>query len=269
MNVPLIANHLQYGAMVRRRNYSFLVIRAKSTTRSALRPRGLVMLGLVPMAAAVLSACGSSTAASTTTTAAPAGSSAAAAPTGSSAPGGTVSGLDLSKLGSLTNYTGTMTDNGTSISVSVNSPTNWQETLGNIPTLHIDGFSYGKSINAQGQPVWYKNADSPDEYQQSPYPGAVAQFSGFTKVGGASIVRGAACTVAGVTGHTWTIKSPTTGTLTEGESACVADQSGALLSLGTSASGSAVPSNGFAYTYTMDTVGGVPVTPVPSPVQAG
>jgi hypothetical protein len=246
-----------------------LMIRVGSTTRALLRPRGLAMLGMVTMGAAVLSACGSSTRASTTSTTATGGSSTTAAPTGSSVPSGTVSGLDLSKLGSLTNYTGTMTDNGESISVSVNSPTNWQETLGNIPTLHIDGFSYGKSINAQGQSVWYKNADSPDEYQQSPYPGAVAQFSGFTKVGGASIVRGAACTVAGVTGHTWTIKSPTTGTLTERESACVADQSGALLSLSTSASGSAVPSNGFAYTYTMDTVGGVPATPVPSPVQGG
>jgi hypothetical protein len=226
------------------------------------------LIGPVALAAVALAACGSSTAVSaTSSTGSSTGSTGTSAPSGSG-PTGTVSGLDLSKLGSLTNYAGTMTDNGTSISVSVHSPTDWQETLGSSPALHIDGFSYGKSINAQGQLVWYKNADNSQAYQSSPYPGAAAQFADLTKVGGATIVRGAACSVAGISGHTWTIKSPNDVAASSAASACVADQSGALLSLGSGVSGSAVPTGGLSFTYTMTSVGGVPVIPLPSPVQS-
>lgn len=225
------------------------------------------LIGPVAVAAAALAACGSSTAVSATSSTGSTGSTATSASSGSG-PTGTVSGLDLSKLGSLTNYAGTMTDSGTSISVSVHSPTDWQETLGSSPALHIDGFSYGKSINAQGQPVWYKSADDSQAYQSSPYPGAAAQFAGLTKVAGATIVRGAACSVAGISGHTWTIKSPNDVAASSAASACVADQSGALLSLGSGISGSAVPTGGLSFTYTMTSVGGVAVIPVPSPVQS-
>lgn len=219
--------------------------------------------------AVALAACGSSTPAAVTSTSAGSGGTTGSGGTAATAPSGGSSGLDVAKLGTLTNYTGTMTDNGASIAVTVHSPTNWQESLGTIPTFHIDGASYVKSINAQGQPVWYKNADPPTAYQQSPYPGAVQQFVGFTKVAGATIVRGASCTVAGTGGHLWTITSPRNPVLREGESACVADQSGALLSLNTTGGGSAAPASGLSYSFTMTTVGSVPPFAVPAPVAAG
>lgn len=219
-------------------------------------------------AAVGLMACGSSGPATSPVTKA-AGAATTSASAGA-ATNGASSGLDLSKLGSFTSYTGTMTDNGEVISVRVHSPADWQETLGKTPpSLYIDGSAYGRSLNAQGQPVWYRNTAPPQVYEQSPYPGAAQQFAGMTKVYGVTVVRGAPCTVAGVSGHTWTIKSRSSGMLAEGESACVADQSGALLSLNTSASGSDVPASGLSYSYTMTSVGGVPSIPVPSPVQAG
>lgn len=237
-------------------------------SRRSRHGRGWV-IGFLGIATVGLAACGSSgaaagpsTSASHTTTA---GSGSTGTTTGS---GGSPSGLDLAKLGSLTDYSATMTDNGTTLSYTVHSPTDWELSVG-TPIVYVGGFSYTKSVNAQGQPVWYKSADSPGGYQQTAYPGAVAQFTGFTKVAGATIVKGAACTAAGVAGHTWSIKSPSNSTVTEQESACVADQSGALLTLTTGASGSAVPSNGFAYSMTVTSIGNVATIPVPSPVQAG
>lgn len=161
-----------------------------------------------------------------------------------------------------------MTDNGVSISARVHSPTDWEMALGRLPTFHIGGYSYGKGVNAQGSVVWYKSTDSPQAYQHSPYPGAAAQFAGFANVGGATIVRSAPCSVAGIAGHIWTIGSPARSTLSEGESACVADRSGALLSLTTSARGSAFPKRGLSYSFRMTSVGAIAVIPVPSPVQS-
>ena len=224
---------------------------------------GIATVGLVACGSSGATAGPSSTSASHTTAA---GSGSTGTTTGS---GGPPSGLDLAKLGSLTDYSATMTDNGTTLSYSAHSPTDWEFGTGSTPILHVDGFSYTKSVNAQGQPVWYKTADNPGAYQHTAYPGAVAQFIGFTKATGVTVVRGAPCSAAGVAGHAWSVRSPSNSTLTEQETACVADQSGALLSLGTGASGSAVPSSGFSYSVTVTSIGNVATIPVPSPVQAG
>ncbi len=216
----------------------------------------------------MLAACGTSAVSAQTGAAAPRGPARAGATTGPAA-GATKAGLDLAELGSLTDYAGTMTDNGATISVEVHSATDWSESTGGTPMLHIGGVVYVKTVSPTGQPAWAHTPDPASAYQQSPYPGAVGQFSGFTKVADATVTKGAACAAAGVPGHTWTIASPHTSVLSERESACVADASGALLSLTTGANGTAVPASGFAYSFTITQVGGVPAIAVPSPLLAG
>ncbi len=146
--------------------------------------------------------------------------------------GGSPSGIDLAKLGSLTDYSATMTDNGTTLSNSAHSPTDWELGTGSAPILHVDGFTYTKTVNPRGSRSGARPPTARAITSTPRTPGAVAQFIGFTKAAGVTVVRGAPCSAAGVAGHMWSIKSPSNSTLTEQESACVADQSGALLSLG-------------------------------------
>ena len=132
--------------------------------------------------------------------------------------------------------------------------------------LHINGSSYAK-VGA----TWYKNSDSPQAYAQSAYPGAAMQFSGFTRVSGATTRRGGVCTESGLPGHTWTIASPTgAAALTELASACIADGTGALLALSVGAHSSSIPGSTHSLTdsLTITSVGSVALIPVPSPVQS-
>ncbi|HUY61841.1 MAG TPA: hypothetical protein VMW49_08185, partial [Candidatus Dormibacteraeota bacterium] len=171
-------------------------------------------------AACGLAACGAASQPITGASAAP-GAPTAAASAGTEAGG--ASTIDRAKLGSLTNYAYTLTVNGVTFSGRVHSPTDWESTAPFV-VLHINGSSYAK-VGA----TWYKNSDSPQAYAQSAYPGAAMQFSGFTRVSGATTRRGGVCTESGLPGHTWTIASPTgAAALTELASACIADGTGAL-----------------------------------------
>lgn len=175
-------------------------------------------------------------------------------------------GLDLTKLGSLTNYSYTFTDNGVVITGSVHSPTDWR-TNQPLVVLHIDGFTYGKFGS-----VWYKNTDAALSYEQSAYPGAVNQFFGFLRIAGATTTRGSSCTEAGVAGHIWTIKTGAAGSsvLSELASACVADRSGVLLSAAFGAKGSSIPnaSKSLSDSFTVNSIGTVGTIAVPSPVHS-
>lgn len=228
--------------------------------------RAVATIACAGAATVGLAACGSSAATSGTRTGSSTQSDGSTATTSGRT---TTSGLDLAALGSLTDYAGRMTDNGATISVEVHSPTDWSESTGGFPILHVDGTTYVRTVGPSGRPGWVHSPDTASSYRQSPYPGVATQFADFTKVADATITKGAPCAVAGVAGHTWTIASPHTAVLSEQESACVADGSGALLSLTTGASGSAVPANGFAYSFTVTEVGGVPALAVPSPLLAG
>ncbi len=221
-------------------------------------------LGVTVAVGAVLSACGGSGSASgiptqptkstrpTTSTTAPASR--------------TSTKLDLSRLGSLSDYTFTFRDNGLVITGAVHSPTDWR-TDQPLVVLHIGGFTYGKL-----GPYWYKNKDSSASYEESAYPGTVTGFESFLAIAGATMARGVQCREAGLVGHTWTIKTPKAakGILSETASACVSDKSGALLAASFGASGSALPraSQGIAYSFTVDSIGTVAPIDVPSPVHS-
>lgn len=136
--------------------------------------------------------------------------------------------------------------------------------------LHVYGRAYFRTTNTPGGTLWYENPEAADSYLNSPYPGAVSNFTGFAKTSGANITRGGACKVAGVAGRSWTITSPATSTLTKQETACVAGASGVLLSLRTTASGTAVPSGTFYYRFTINQIGNVSAIKTPAPLhQAG
>ena len=179
---------------------------------------------------------------------------------------GTSSRLDLSKLGSLSDYTFTFRDNGLVITGAVHSPTDWR-TDQPLVVLHIAGFTYGKL-----GPYWYKNKDNPASYEESAYPATVSGFEGFLSIAGARLTKGPPCRQAGLAGHTWTIKTPkaASGILSETASACVADKSGALLEASFGAKGSAVPGalKGIGYSFTVDSIGTVARIAVPSPVHS-
>lgn len=187
---------------------------------------------------------------------------------------GTVAALNPSALGSLKNYSATSMDNGVIIVVSVHSPTNWQESIGGTTgglsvggttMLHIKNRAYveGSPKPNETQPVWYENPEAAGAYANSPYPGAVSNFLEFAKTANVTITRQKRCAVAGVVGQVWTISAPATKALKERESACIADRSGVLLRLRTTASGSAVPGGSVLYTFVIDQIGGTPAITVP------
>ena len=230
-----------------------------------LRPRtlghGSVLLFLAALTGWGLAACGAAGPATTGASTAPRTPTPAA-----SAGAGGAATLDLAKLGSLTNFAYTQTINGVTFSGQVHSSTDWEATAPFV-VRHVDGSSYAKLGH-----TWYQGHDAPQAYAQSPYPGAVAQFAGFTRVYGATTRRGGACTAAGIPGHTWTIASPSNAAaiLTELASACVADASGALLTLSVGASSSAIPgaTHSLSDSLVITAVGSVAWIPVPTPVQS-
>jgi hypothetical protein len=251
-----------------------------------------VAVGIVAVAAALaLTACGSSgpssasgtatgrsagssggttatTAATTATTAAVSSSTRAPTPHATSVPG--ASALPTkAQLGSLTNYTFAFTDNASAIDGKVHSPTDFQTTQPAV-VLHISGSTYTKLGS-----TWYKTSQPANQahqgYATSPYPGAIENFLGLLKVSGVAVTKGAPCTEAGQSGTTFTIgsKELNSSVLSELGTACIADHGGALLSwaLGAQGSGVATSTHSASYSFTIDSIGGVPAIPVPSPVK--
>ncbi len=220
----------------------------------------------------ILSKCASCLAVAMASTAVTAGctngSGGSSGPSGSSssfdggAAGGSIPGtpLTLAGLESPTNYAftlvipSTLADGGSTTQMtSVDSPSDWEEQLGNLPVeIHISGFVYVKLGSA-----WSKNPDPPDSYQHGALPGFAEQFFGMASNPSATVTSAGPCTVAGTNGHTWNVAPK--GSTTVLASACVADQGGAMLS---SSIGASDPQ-----TFTMTAIGTVAPIPVPSPIQ--
>lgn len=225
-----------------------------------LRP--IALLANVAAAAVLVAACGSSSSGSAHSTNSPA--PAATSSTTTRAPSG---GLNFTALGSLTNYEAEMTTGAQTYKVVVSSPTNWSQNLNNLAMIHVNGSVYSGLESSAGIP-WTVKKDPANAYATSPYPGAVGQFTNMRKVTDVAITKGGACTVAGVAGHQWKIASPQTSAAAVTDVACVADSSGALLSLNSQLHG-AVPGGGAGYSFAITRIGGVAPLSAPSKVSAG
>ncbi len=143
-------------------------------------------------------------------------------------------GLALAKLGVLTNYTSTITDNGQfTETFRVHSPSDWEVFEGKPTPLSVNvgGFTYLDVPSVSGTTLtysWQRSATT-QSYAQSPYPNYAAGFAALTHVAGAKLVRAGACIQAGIAGHLWHFAAAAPGAVYPHVSACIADQSGALL----------------------------------------
>jgi len=178
----------------------------------------------------MLAACGSTPSA----TSPPGGSASPSRPATSNAAAGARDGLDLAKLGVLTNYSATTTDNGQFIQTyRVYSPSDWEVFEGKPTPLsvNVSGFTYLDVPDVTGTAVTYtwQRSGSAQPYAQSPYPSYAAGFAALTHVTGAKLVRAGACSQAGIAGHLWHFAAAAPGAVYPHVSACIADQSGALL----------------------------------------
>ncbi len=177
-------------------------------------------------------------------------------------------GLNLVKLGSLTNYVAVQTDNGQNIGTyKVHSPTDWEMVNGGANPLYvnINGFEYTYVPNFSGSQVTYswQKSGSAQPYDESPYPSYVKGLIGLTKVSGVKLVRESVCTEAGLSGHIWKTVPSIAGAVAPNISACIADSSGVLLSYdqGTSSS---IYGNvaSFTQTFTITSIATVPTISV-------
>jgi len=185
---------------------------------------------------------------------------------------GRVDGLDLSKLGSLTNYAAEVVVGSAAPTVyRVHSPTDWEELTATGEPLSVDvgNAQYTPLPPAAGTagPRWAREVPAA-AYQRTPYPSDAVGFADLTQVPGVRLVRGAPCTDAGTAGHRWGFEATRAGAAYPHVSACIADGSGALLSYidqattptGTSV-GTAAPRP--LATLTVTAIGTVP--PIPAP----
>lgn len=215
-----------------------------------LRRWGLALaIGAVPL---VLGACGSTP----SPTSSPAGSTTPSSAATSNQ--GSVSGLDLSKLGVLTNYTATQMDNGVLIgSFRVHSPSDWEVFVGKPTPLSVNvgGSTYTDVPNVSGSSVTYswQATGSAQPYSQSPYPSYANGFAALTHVTGSKLVEGGSCIQAGIAGHLWHFAAAAPGAVYPHVTARIADLSGALLTYDQS------PIQSFVITG----VNNVPAIPVP------
>lgn len=173
--------------------------------------------------------------------------------------------LSLARLGSLTNYRAVMIHGMGTTSMTtrfqVHDATDWEMTTGGIRMRHVSGIKY---TELAGQ--WKAKSDKPDAYARHALPAFAKQFFNMTHVRHASIEQSEACQQAGRNGHIWTIGANGGAILNEVFQACVDDSSGALLKLVVGAKGSATGGIKAHETYTIESIGDVPVLPVPSPV---
>ncbi len=206
----------------------------------------------------VLAACGSGPTTSPKTTTA-SGAQNSSQPSGSS-------GLSLARLDSLTNYTFTSisSNGGASITISgnVHNPTDWENHASSpsVTTYDVNGSGYSEAV---GQ-VIRTSFNTPEGVNHLMGEQVFAeQLIGYTHVTGIRITTAASCTVAGMSGKTYNVQSPSTDTsiLNETATACVSDSSGALLSytsgiIGGSAART-VHVSGANNRFTVTSIGGV------------
>jgi len=223
--------------------------------------RRLALGTMVVAVGTVISACGSSGGSSTTTAAGGAATSGTSAVASSG--GG---GLTLTRLGSLTNYSFTSTagNGGYTFTVTgeVHSPADWEthSTSPAVTNYDVDGRGYSVAIG-QVLPTTFKTSDGLTHLNgETTYAQALM---GYTHVTGIRITTAGPCSVAGVQGTTYQVKSPgaDAALLVETATACVADGSGALLSYSSGVPGgsaaSAVHLKGASTSFTVNAVGGI------------
>jgi len=172
-------------------------------------------------------------------------------------------------MGSLTNYTFTLTDNGSQIKGSVYSPTDFQTTQPTVE-LHTNHATYTKLAT-----TWYETSQPANQannnYSTSPYPSAIKSVLGYLKVAGAAVTKGASCSEAGQAGTTFSVESKelNTGVLSSLATACFANHGGALLSfaLGAQGSGVGTPGHSASYSFTVTSIGTVAQIAAPTNVK--
>lgn len=228
----------------------------------------------ITLVSIVLASCSSSTKSSVSqTTTQPSG---VTSTTSQSSSGGSYDGLSLNKLGSLTNYTAELDSNtGQIFSVEVNSPKDWESLTGPLSTsashpgditYNISGvtYSYQPVINGSNVTYAYKKFSPADQYSQSLYPSYVKALIGLTHVTGVKLVRVAACSGAGQSGHIWEAEPSAKGAVAPNISACISDTSGALLTYNQGSS-AAIYGQAGSYTeaFTVESIGNVPQISLP------
>ncbi len=228
----------------------------------------------------LLGACGNSTTAASSTSSVGATASSTAVmtlpsttpprtETKNTTPGGD---LTLDRLASLTNYTFTsMSGNAGytfTITGQVHDPTNWEETSSapKVTTYDVGGRGYA-FVLGHVNPVTFK---TPEGYSHLDGEYSAAQsLVGYTHVAGISITAGGACSVAGVSGVTYQVKSPSAGAsiIVETATACVGQSTGALLSytagVPSGSGASAIHLAGASITFTVEAIGSVGPIGVP------
>ena len=216
---------------------------------------GALLLG------AGLAACGSSSSVSSSP------SSAGVSTTSTTARSTTLAGLDLSKLGSLTNYSAKLVNNNIlTLSYRVHSPSDWGSFAGGPEPLSINigASSYERMPSISGGAVSYswKKVGPADPYQSTPYPSEVKGFIGLTHVSGATLVKKGSCVVDGISGHQFQFVAKGGSIFTLKAQACVADSSGVLLSFDEGSSGTEGPV-GYTSAFAITGVNNVGVITVP------
>lgn len=148
---------------------------------------------------------------------------------------GAAGGLDLAKLGSLTDYTAKLVVDGRlEETFRVHSPTDRETFTGGPFPLSVDvgGWRYLRVPKVSGTKVTYawQKMGRPHPYRLATYPSYAVGFGALTHVTGAKLVRGGVCHEAGLAGRLWHFAAAARGAVYPHVSACVADRSGALLS---------------------------------------
>ncbi len=175
-------------------------------------------------------------------------------------------GLSLARLGSLTNYSfvSTAGNDGYTFTITgeVHDPTDWEthSTSPDVTDYDVNGRGYSVAL---GQVI----AGSPQTLDgETSYAKALI---GYTHVTGIQITTGGVCDVAGVRGATYQVKTPgaDASLLVETATACVAKNTGALLSYSAGVPGgsaaSAVHITGANTSFKITAVGGI--APIAAP----
>ncbi len=118
------------------------------------------------------------------------------------------SGLDLARLGALTNYRSKLTDNAALTSTyRVHSPTDWEVFDGKLQPLDVNvrGSEYELIPHVSNLELTYKweRTGPAQSYDQSPYPSYARGFAALTHATGVKVVRGKQCRQPGIAGHLW------------------------------------------------------------------
>jgi hypothetical protein len=230
---------------------------------SSKKYRSGIILALSASALGIaLTACGSASSAATSSTSTEVTSTAVA-----KAGSDSFAGLNLTKLGSLTDYSAELVNNKVlTLTYRVHSPSDWESFMGSPQPLAINiGTSkYARVPSVSGSTLSYswQKIGAADPYLSSPYPSEVKGFIGLTHVTGATLEKEGSCVVAGISGHQFKLVAKGGSIFSLKTAACVADSSGALLSFDEGSSGTEGPT-GYTSAFAITGVNNVGVITVP------